>query len=730
MKTVQNIFNKTITILTLVFVLFSLVCTSIYSDKNEFNFKNALPNVSVAFLICIVIFLTFKIIDKINTLKLKWLVISLFAVFILGEIFVLLNLSSVPNTDAYRCIDTAIGFANGVEKNITQSSLYYKYFCAFSNNNMYVRILQIYFSFLKLFNVTDFLLSARVLNAIALLIAIIFSFLSTHKLFGIKTATKTLVVITLCPVFYVFIEWVYTLTLSLPFMMALFYVLVCLRKSKSNIQTVLLCIISALLAVIGYLIRPTAIFPLIAFVLVNVFKFKIKNIKKCLICFISFFLVGIVTFTAASDFANSKFKQTLDKNHPITHWIMMGLGDGGGLSYDDYALTKSFGDTKQEKIQGNLKEISRRINEKGVIGLAKHFSKKTAKTFTDGTFGIEARISHQQKPSSLKQFINGKNDLFFTLYCQGFRVFVYLFAGIYLIKILLSKKNNHTLMPIIITVLGGYVFYLIWEAKQTYSLPFLIFTIILAVCGMDSLNNKISLKQKLISKIRVENIIAIALIICLGVSLFSSFIFYDDCCKNEYNTDKIVVDNIVKKYGHSQKAKTLSQEFICYDDFDYITLYAYDDTMFKNQIKKKKSLQFTLLDENQNVVYSSDIKYSSFDKQDTLRVHTITLDKITNYEKAKYIICINCDNKINWLVSNSNGIDIYKGALTLDNNSVYSDLAIKVGYKNRCAKMPIPLYFMIWFLICTPQIMLILSLAIKPIKNKLYSKAICGKMIP
>ncbi len=711
----NNIFNKTIVILTLSFVFFSLIFTSVYSEKDGFNFKNALPIISVAFLIYIVSFLLFKIIDKFDKTKLKWLAFSLMAVFVAIEIFVLFNLSSVPNTDAYRCIDTAIGFATGVEESVSNNSLYYNYFCAFSNNNMFVSILDLYFSFLKLFNVTDFLFFARVLNAILIFLAIVFTFLSINKLLGLKMATKTLVLLTLCPVFYVFIEWVYTLTFSLAFMMALFYVLVCLTKAKTTSKRILLSIICALLAVVSYLIRPTAIFPLIAFILVALFKFKTKDFKKYLVCFVSFILVFAITYSPLSDFANNKFQDTLDKNHPVTHWVMMGLGENGGLSYDDYALTKSFGDTKAEKTKGNLQEIGKRIKEKGAIGLAKHFCYKTLKTFTSGTFGIHSRISHQQENSTLKPFIEGKNDLFFLFYAQGFRTFIYLFMMILLIKILVSKKNNSALMPIIITVLGGYVFYLIWEAKQTYSLAFYIFTIILAQVCLNDLSEKISLDNKVFKRIKLKNLFCFALGLTLCLSLITGIYLYDDYCEKEIITKNIQVEKIVKKYGHSQTAKSLNQEFFIKDDFDYIKLYIY-----KSDLALDDKINVTLKDERQNIINSTNINYGDFSKNGDIKMGLINFDKVSTNNKAKYILSINCDKNINWLVSNSNGIDVYKGDLTIDNKKVCNDLSIEVGQEIKTTKMPKAIYFLIWFDICLTQILLVLSLLIERIKNKLY----------
>ena len=80
-----------------------------------------------------------------------------------------------------------------------------------------------------------------------------------------SAAARGLVLFVCNPVFYIMTFWVYSNTLSIPFAMLLFYLGVCLYQTENRKRKLLLGCIGAFVAVIGYQIRPTAVFPVLAF---------------------------------------------------------------------------------------------------------------------------------------------------------------------------------------------------------------------------------------------------------------------------------------------------------------------------------------------------------------------------------------------------------------------------------------------------------------------------------
>lgn len=680
----ENVFNKIIVFLLSGFVLVSLIFTLMYIPKNGYSPENTLPILFSALLIFLAVFLGFKFIDKINEKQLNYFVFFCFFVFALCELFFICNFSSIPTTDSYRCFDTAIGFVNGENPFLDKTDNYYNYFCHYSNNNMFISILYVYFGFLKVFGVTDFLFFARLLNAILIFISVILAYLSVKLLFKRRFAAKALLIFTVNPSLYFHIEWVYTLTFSLPFMMAILYFCLVAKYQKTMTKRIVFCVITAVLSAIGYLLRPTSIFPLIAFAVIQIvrLRFKKEYLVKLSVCAISFLLTFIVAFVPLSSKVNERFESTLKYNFPITHWVMMGLNDTGKLDYSDPVLTESFGDTKNEKIKGNLAEIKRRISNKGILGTAKHFAKKTIYTFTDGSHNIKPRINRQQYYSSTYKCINGENNYMFLLYCQGFRAFTYLFVLTALFCLLFSKQKCSQFMPFIITAFGGFVFYLLWEAKQSYSLPFTLFFLILAAYGMNKANEKIKLSDKLKGKFPVSAVFSAIMVISLIFTGCFNIHYLNSREVKEKKTD-YSINYYDKRFAKAISTKTFSQEFYTDKNFNFVKLYIYKDENLKVAENKNYAIDFKIKNSENITVASKKIDISKFKTKDKkFACYKIKFPRVLNEEYQKFTVFVDCgknDYSLNWVVSQSFGIDVYKGNLKNFEKIVYNDLFMTVG---------------------------------------------------
>lgn len=681
---IENSANKAILLLLSGFTYIALFFSIMYNSNNEFTAKNVIPNLFAALAFFIIIFFGFKAIDRINSKHLNILVFSLFAVFVFWELFFLINFSSVPNTDSYRCIDTAIGFATGRIEQVDKSNPYFGYFCAFSNNNMFISILYLYFKFLNIFEVTNFLFYARLLNAVMIFTAVLITYLCVNMVFGKRFASKMLLLLTINPSLYFHIEWVYTLTFSLPFMLAILYLCLHIKRTNLIFKRIILCSFAAVLSAIGFLIRPTAIFPVIAFFVIALTKIKLKKdyFIKLSTCAVSFILVFLLSFMPLSSYANKRFKETIDYNYPITHWIMMGLNDTGRLSFSDAALTESFGDTTEEKLDGNLEEIEKRASEKSFVEFVKHFAVKTTLTFADGCHEIFCRINKQQYYSSAYNYIKGDNNYFFVLYCQGFRVFTYLFMLISLAVLLFSKNKHKAFMPFAVTVLGGFIFYLIWEVKQAYSLPFTIFFLVLATFGMDKVCQKLYLTKKIKNNIHIGSVFVLIAAVLLSVGCGFVIDDYNNRIipEAEYDYSVRCYD---KKFVKSIEANELSQEFYSDKTFNYAVVYLYRDDALKNAKDNNAKFSFTIKNSDNVTIVSKKIPFANFRKKDDSRSYCwIDFDDISSDDYEKYTVEIECNRyspPIKWAISKSYGIDIYKGNLKISNTDIHNDLILTVG---------------------------------------------------
>lgn len=126
---------------------------------------------------------------------------------------------------------------------------------------------------------TDLYQTVYMLNAVCLIIGCIFSCLIARRIRNGAAAVKVLVLFVCNPVFYIMTFWVYSNTLSIPFAMLLFYLGVCLYQTENRKRKLLFGCIGAFVAVIGYQIRPTAVFPVLAF-LVGWFFYILPKLRE------------------------------------------------------------------------------------------------------------------------------------------------------------------------------------------------------------------------------------------------------------------------------------------------------------------------------------------------------------------------------------------------------------------------------------------------------------------
>ncbi|MBO4758713.1 MAG: hypothetical protein J5505_01495, partial [Spirochaetaceae bacterium] len=58
-----------------------------------------------------------------------------------------------------------------------------------------------------------------------------------------------------------------------------------------------------------------------------------------------------------------------------------------------------------------------------------------------------------------------------------------------------KERKDFYVLLLLVTCVGGFWFTFIWEAKARYILPYLIFMIPYAICGIDELGKKIDYKR-------------------------------------------------------------------------------------------------------------------------------------------------------------------------------------------------------------------------------------------
>jgi hypothetical protein len=365
----------------------------------------------------------------------------------------------------------------------------------------------------------------------------------------------------------------------------------------------------------------------------------------------------------------NKFATDSENCFPITHWIMMGLHGNGGVTSEDNNFTLSY-ETKEEKKAANIKEIKETLKEYGVSGLVNHLIIKLPVTWSDGVSGYTFRAGYLNKTSKLHQFLYGDKNDFVIIYCQAFRILMIFLVILNLINQYKTKKMDYRFL-FTLTLFGAILFYLIWEAKNVYSLPFIPFMIILASDSLNLINRTImKRKNKESSFIKKIGVLCIILTIISFISLEQSFtskisVWYDYRIKVQLDLEQFVSDV-------SLNNNIIKQEFYVSRNFNYISLTGkkitdndtdYDIKIYNNS---KEIASFT--------VSCKDI----VDGKIKLPIGYQFVNK-----KTKYLIVISPsvkgkDDSIAWGYRLSKATDQYQGKLVVYDKEIASDLALSV----------------------------------------------------
>ncbi len=429
----------------------------------------------------------FAAIDRMSRRRRMVCAACLFAVMIAVYAGMISVLHIVPRNDSHSLLDQALYMARTGTNMIHPDSVYVTYFSKYGNNYLLTLFFVWFFRGMDALGVTDLYRAVYILNAACLVVGCIFSCLIARRIRGGAAAVKVLVLFVCNPVYYIMTFWVYSNTLSVPFAMILFYLGICLYQIENPKWKLLLGCIGAGITVLGYQIRPTAIFPVLAF-LVGWFFYAMPklrhrpwNIRKLaprMAAFVLMIAIAAGTQMIVSNRCQQAFGSVSHANYPLTHWLMMGSHGKGVYNEADDKFTLTLPDDKKGPVT-RAKTIQNYRNL-GIKGTAKLWLKKTATTWGDGWFQMSRRLNQMEGYSWVYQHLIGGRSFAIKYYSQCFWLSILLMTVWNLLR-QLGRRTVLTYDFLLMTViLGGIVFYLFWEVKSAYAISFLPFFFLLA----------------------------------------------------------------------------------------------------------------------------------------------------------------------------------------------------------------------------------------------------------
>lgn len=597
MKKIQNIFSNGILVLLAIFVFYSMYHALFILPYGKLlqgnNADFTAMCIAGSIILIAFIWMFYRFILRLNEKQVKCLKFIILAVILVLQIvwlFVVMKNHVFPATDLATNTEEAFGLLERGSYDENSSAAIYPF------NRTHTIILFAYYKVLSGIGLECFWEASLVLALICMDISVLFSCKIARIITGIRGECIFALFCFLNPVVYLCLPYYYTSVTSLPFMMASAYFIIKLIKEENCRKGILYGILVGALSAFGYLIRGTALFPLIALVVYGICVIrKGTDIKRVLlrlgVIFVFFCLVfvlwkGITKHYDLYDRSESRLT--------IMHTLMMSLqGDGGYVQSDvDYSL--SF-EKKEEREAANLRVIKKRLSEMGVAGYLNLTGEKVKHNWAEGN----ERYTNWY-PLTFR-YISGERRDFLMMYSQVLRVVVWLFMGIN-ICICLKRKTKGFGFLGLITMFGAFVLHAFIETNPQYSVPFLLIMSLTAVEGIVGLGKYISDGTACFEQGKGRRLMSLLTIISTAVIVIAMVEQYPVFVKYDRDRTDIVSG---QGYGTSTISDvaasdlTVKQSFAADKRFNTLQLRA----VINDYEIKDKLYEVSLYEENGNVLW-------------------------------------------------------------------------------------------------------------------------------
>ena len=475
----MRIINKMILMITL-FIFTIIFVSSFFLDSSVYYNQNTIISLLICALIMGIWFAIMKKIRKsgpISSKKEILFLIIIFALITLIQIISIKQLGIYPHSDFNIIFDNALNY---VKNGTREGAVYYEYFQLFPHNIMMFKLFCFAISVGGIFNISP-QLSCIILNIIFIDAAIFLLYVTIKRLYTKEIGFFALILVFFFLPIFIYTTTFYSDTLSLVIPIAFVYVFSFIEDNKINKKNTILFIVVGLMLFWGTEIKITSIFILIALTINYCLKNKIKYIFcNYTILFVTFvFLLFIFNKTVVENKKYS-FKVNDYGSIPYTHFIMMGVEDVdrdnsgrnsyGGYNNDDLLTTKSYENGKIAS-KKDLEEAIKRVKKFGIIGYSDFLIKKSVNIWTDGLYFSDVCISITPIDTNtyLRKtiFNNIENRKLLANFCQGVQYAFIISLMLGSIKSLLKKKYEN-IDYLALTILGTFVFLLLWEGRSRY----------------------------------------------------------------------------------------------------------------------------------------------------------------------------------------------------------------------------------------------------------------------
>lgn len=510
-KFVEFCSRAAVVILGIIFSLLSIAAfletchfdqQNLSSEKLSFDPDSILINIAIIILIFSVALIFCRSNIKLYKLNIVWTIGAMIVVTILFSGIWNIITKSAPTSDSkilvYAARDASLNdfhiFNEGPNEYCWDPNYYngHSYFSFFGFQLGYVLIAEM---IIRIFGTGIAFFSLKVLNILALTFSYIALVLIANRLFKNNTITNlTAIALTLCfqPMFYTI--FVYGTLLGLCFSLWAIYFTIAFMQEEKKTKPFILIIVFMILAVISkYNSMIAMIAIVISLLLYALDKKKLIALILAVVVAISSPLCMQLVIKSYELRANTSYSTKVKQ----IQFLDAGLNDGpnpgwyNGIQVDDLKLNNMNQQAADETARYN---ISNRLNEfsKDPAKAIAFFKDKILSEFNEPSFEsiwLEQVREHEYEegetvPKIVESVETGGLSQMLSFYFNEYVMIMYLAFALALFRMFFRKtcKPDNIIIPI--TIIGGFIYHTLFEAKSQYIIIYFIMLIPYAIYGI------------------------------------------------------------------------------------------------------------------------------------------------------------------------------------------------------------------------------------------------------
>ena len=410
----------------------------------------------------------------------------LFGVMVLLQVLTVICVRTSLRYDHLKIFDTAVSL---LEQGVISHTHFSSYFMKYPNNIPICLFTYFSLRLAELFRIPRevWMEYIKLVNLLFMNFGMWCGYRILRRHQSASAALRYLRLILVNPLWYLLGEMYYTSTISLAFSMGAIWLFDSAGRQETLWKKYTQYALAGILLAAGYQIRATVIITAAALLIYAVLR--IRSFRRSREAFsVLAVLFGAVLMlgaykTAERHYAGFDPSQT---GYPAVHWVMMSAQGEGQYNSADDAYTGSFS-TKEERTRADLDRLKERLEQMGPGGLLTLFRNKLRVAFSDGDDDYASLFQTMREASPVQKYINGSRSDYLAVYLHSYHS---LLCGLILLALVWRafRGKRGFLDVIALNVCGAYLFYLIWEVDEAYSIPFMLMLLMLEAAGMEKLD--------------------------------------------------------------------------------------------------------------------------------------------------------------------------------------------------------------------------------------------------